>query len=51
MEYYSTIANNGEMKQTIKTTVAIIGVIAAGLLFWHIVIEFMWMCYYAGIPM
>lgn len=39
------------MKQTLKATVAIIGMIAAGLLFWHIVIEFMWICYYAGIRM
>ena len=39
------------MKQTLKAAAAVIGMIAAGLLFWHIVIEFMWMCYYAGIPM
>jgi hypothetical protein len=39
------------MKHTLKATAAIIGMLAAGLLFWHIVIAFMWMCYYAGIPM
>lgn len=39
------------MKQTLKATAAIIGVCAAGLLFWYIVIEFMWMCHYAGIRM
>lgn len=39
------------MKQTLKATAAIIGMIAARLLFWYIVIEFMWMCYYAGIRM
>lgn len=39
------------MKQTLKATAAILGIVAAGLLFWHIVIKFMWMCYYAGIPM
>lgn len=39
------------MKHILKATVAVIGILAAGLLFWHIVIKFMWMCYYAGIPM
>lgn len=39
------------MKQPLKATAAIIGMIAAGLLFWYIVIEFMWMCYYAGFRM
>ena len=39
------------MKHTLKATAAVIGMIAAGLIFWHIVIEFMWMCYYAGIRM
>ena len=39
------------MKQTLKAVAAIIGMIAAGLLFWYIVIEFMWMCYHAGIKM
>lgn len=39
------------MKHTIKATAAVIGMIAAGLIFWYIVIAFMWMCYYAGIRM
>lgn len=39
------------MKQTLKATAAIIGIVAACGLFWYIVIEFMWMCHYAGIPM
>lgn len=39
------------MKQTLKATAAIIGIVAAGLLFWCAVITFMWACYYAGIPM
>ena len=39
------------MKQTLKAAAAILGMIAAGVIFWHIVIEFMWMCYYAGIRM
>lgn len=39
------------MKHTLKATAAVIGIIAAGLLFWHIVITFMWMCYYAGMKM
>lgn len=43
--------SNGEMKQILKATAAIIGIVAAGLLFWYIVIEFMWVCYDAGIRM
>lgn len=39
------------MKQTLKATAAIIGIVAAGLIFWQLVIWFMWACYYAGIPM
>lgn len=39
------------MKQTLKATAAVIGMIAAGLLFWLVVIKFMWAAYYAGIPM
>lgn len=39
------------MKQTLKATAVIIGIVAAGLLFWYAVIEFMWACYYAGIRM
>ena len=40
-----------DLTTKIKAAAAIIGIVAAGLLFWYIVIEFMWMCYYAGIPM
>ena len=39
------------MKRTLKAMAAIVGMLAAGLLFWYIVIEFMWMCHYAGIRM
>lgn len=39
------------MKQTLKATAAIIGMCAAVVIFWYIVIEFMWMCYYAGFRM
>lgn len=39
------------MKQTLKATAAVIGMIAAGLLFWKLLADFMWMCYYAGIRM
>lgn len=39
------------MKQTLKATAAIIGTIAAGLLFWVAVISFMYACEAAGIPM
>ena len=39
------------MKQTLKATAAVIGIAAAGALFWYAVIEFMWMCHYAGIKM
>lgn len=39
------------MKQTIKATAAIIGVIAAGILFWEVLSALLWACYYAGAPM
>lgn len=39
------------MKQTLKATAAVVGILAAGLLFWHAVSSLMWMAYYAGIPM
>lgn len=39
------------MKQTLKATAVIIGIIAACWLFLEIVIAFMWACYYTGIPM
>ncbi len=38
-------------KEYAKITASIIGIIAGCSLFWLIVIEFMWACYYAGIPM
>lgn len=39
------------MKQTLKATAALIGFIAAVLLFWKALAAFMWACYYAGIRM
>nr|DAN29004.1 MAG TPA: hypothetical protein [Caudoviricetes sp.] len=39
------------MKHTLKATAAVIGILAAGLLFWYAIIEFMWACHYAGIRM
>lgn len=39
------------MKQTAKALTAIIGIVAAGLLFWYTVSVLMWIAYYAGIPM
>lgn len=39
------------MKQTLKATVAIIGMLAAGLLFWVAVITFLYACDAAGIQM
>lgn len=39
------------MKQTLKATAAIFGIIAACWLALEILIAFMWACYYAGIRM
>ncbi len=39
------------MKQTLKATAAIIGILAAVVIFWEALAAFMWLCYYAGIPM
>ena len=39
------------MKQTLKATAAVIGIVAAGLLLIHFIGRFMWLCYYAGIRM
>lgn len=39
------------MKQALKATAVIVGIIAAGLIFWKALAAFMWACYYAGIPM
>ncbi len=35
----------------LKWVGTIIGMIAGAAIFWYVVIEFMWACYYAGIPM
>ena len=39
------------MKQTLKATAAIIGIVAAGLLFWEAIAAIMWLAYYAGFSM
>ena len=39
------------MKQTIKATAAVIGIIAAVALMFAALYLFMWAAYYAGIPM
>lgn len=39
------------MKQTLKATAAILGIVAACWLALEILITFMWLCYYAGIRM
>lgn len=39
------------MKQTLKATAAIIGIVAACWLVFEILIAFMWACHYAGIRM
>lgn len=39
------------MKQTLKAAAAVIGIVAAVLLFWHTVAALMWIAYYAGIKM
>lgn len=39
------------MKQTLKTTAAIVGIIAAAWLAVEALIAFMWIAYYAGIQM
>lgn len=38
------------MKQILKATAAILGMIAAGALFWATVITFLYACDAAGIP-
>lgn len=40
-----------QMKQILKATAAVIGIIAAVCLFWYIITEFLWVCYYAGFTM
>lgn len=39
------------MKQTLKATAAIVGIVAACWLAIQALIAFMWIAYYAGIPM
>lgn len=39
------------MKQTLKATAAIIGIVAAVVLFWEVLSAIMWLCYYAGFSM
>lgn len=39
------------MKQTLKATAALLGIIAAGALTWYAVIELLWACASAGLPM
>lgn len=39
------------MKQTLKATAAVIGIVAAGALTWYAVIELLWACASAGLPM
>lgn len=40
-----------KVKERALTALAIVGMIAAGIIFWELVRAFMWMCYEAGIPM
>lgn len=35
----------------LKALAVCVGVIAAGCAFWYLILEFLWLCYYAGIPM
>lgn len=39
------------MKRKALAVLAVVAFIAAGLLFWRLLAAFMWLCYYAGIPM
>lgn len=43
--------NVAKIKDRALTATVIIGFIVAGMVFWKLVAAFMWMCYYAGIPM
>lgn len=40
-----------KIKDRALTAAVIIGFIVAGMVFLKLVAAFMWMCYYAGIPM
>lgn len=39
------------MKQTLKATAVILGIVAAGLLFWKVFAALLWACADAGLPM
>lgn len=39
------------MKRKLFAALAVLAFIAAGLIFWKLVAAFLWLCYYAGIPM
>lgn len=39
------------LKEKIALVLKFIGIAILCFVLWHIVIEFMWACYYAGIPM
>lgn len=38
-------------KERALTAVAVIGLIAAAIIFWKLATAVVWACYYAGIPM
>lgn len=39
------------MRRKAITALAVCGIIAAGVIFWQLLAAFLWLCYYAGIPM
>lgn len=39
------------MRRKALTALAVVAMIAAGLLFWQLIAALMWLAYYAGIPM
>ena len=43
--------NLNKIKDYSMIAAKILGIIIGCALFWFVVIEFMWACYYAGIPM
>lgn len=40
-----------QIREEVVTALTIVGIIAAGIAFWKLVAEFMWVCYAAGVPM
>ncbi|MDE5902621.1 MAG: hypothetical protein K2H21_05320 [Muribaculaceae bacterium] len=48
-DFYS--AGDSDVMQVVKIAAAVIGMIAVGLVFWHALIWFMWMCFDAGVKM